>query len=317
MPPPAAQVSAQSDEDALRNLLGLSSTIAPRELERRQTPPHLAGLPQAFTNQAYNRNFEPPHIAPVPQRMHQIPDYDSPELERRMLPQQPPVPHQPLPSMAMGYGPPHGGPMYSQPPQPSQQFQQNFSPPQPPPPSFSQRQPQYPAPSAAQRPVPTSQQQSLPANFNSAPLMPSVILNKNRSASSATKSPSAALSPAQRSQNGLPSPVASYAQLARAGAQSIPPPPVPPVESRPAESQALAQSTSQDSFDKALASPPQSVTVPLTANVAMDALNETLKRSHLYQKKDSYASTPVDRQTFRSQLVGLLQVRLRPYNVRL
>jgi hypothetical protein len=140
-------------------------------------------------------------------------------------------------------------------------------------------------------------------------LMPSVLLNKNRSAgASAAKSPNTALSQLPSTQNGSPSPVTSFAQLSRAGAQSIPPPPVPPVESRPVESQALAQSTSHDSFDRALASPEKAAPIALTSNAAIDVLNETLKRSHLYQKHDNYASRPLERQAFRSQLVGLMQV---------
>lgn len=289
--------AAQADEDALRSLLGLSSAMNQQELSGRQTPPHLSQIPQFPPSQPpaqiFNRNFEPPHIAPQPQRVHQFPNYDSPEIERRMLPEQLQQPRQ----MPMGYGPPQGGPMYQQPQQPQYS---SFSPPHPPEPSFGQRQP---APRAA-----PAQAKS---NFVSAPLMPSVLLNKNRSFGASAKSPNSALSPPQQPQNGLPSPNSSYSHLspqARLGAQSIPPPPVPPVESRPVESQALAQSTSQSSFDQALKSPEKAAPRPLESSTGIAILDEALKRSHLYQKPSNPNQPPLDRQAFRGQLVGLMQV---------
>ena len=91
------------------------------------------------------------------------------------------------------------------------------------------------------------------------------------------------------------------ASLNRNGAQSIPPPPVPPVESRP-----------PGSAGTALVSPPAAEADrpdPLTAGGMVDIVNGMLKQSHIYAAAGS-GGPALDRQRFRSQLVGLLQVSL-------
>lgn len=57
-----------------------------------------------------------------------------------------------------------------------------------------------------------------------------------------------------------------------------------------------------------LGSPETAAARPLESSTGIAILDEALKRSHLYQKPSNPNQPPLDRQAFRGQLVGLMQV---------
>lgn len=311
-------MQSATSEDALKSLLGLATGLGTTAGSQPGPAPRPPGpiypSQQSYPGPVTNTNFaQQPY---------------SPSIASGQVYAQAPSTSSQQYGVGQAYGP-NG----CKPPPPSQQQQQ--------------QQPYRPAP------IPDASfggpRQAAPAQSNhhfvSAPLMPSVILNKARTGSSQTAAASssgssssgtAPISPQYQHGYAQPAPILQRAQSPpvlraksplrqsytyRMGAESIPPPPVPPVESRPIHPH---QSSSRDASpnrltanEPAMAAAPQAGT---SSPSALDLLNEQLKKTSLYQPPQphqAYSVQPVilDRYAFRTQVMHLLQVRLIMYSV--
>ncbi|KAK9895136.1 hypothetical protein P389DRAFT_89061 [Cystobasidium minutum MCA 4210] len=354
------QPTNTSDEDALRNLLGLGS-VSPRHQskpspgpyhqqlqpspQQRSTPPVSSHyLSQSQRPQQSSQTILEP-LAPRPQKLAQ---FDSVEYEPPIQQQQQP-PYQQQPYMA---GPPPMAPMHGM----SYEHQPTHP---PPPPHLAPHHPSHDQHQQPQRQAPMPN-----PTFNSAPLMPSVLLNKKPTGQQPSpQHQQRVLPPPQQQHQQHPAPsfnqpyshqqqpaqapqysptnpsfskygpppvlrvksplrqsqTFSYASSdysnsdTRFGAQSIQPPPVPPVESRPAQMQQQPQrQNSGERVQQALSprSSPQRQEHPLSATHVMDVLSDTLQKTQIYQSTGSSHFDrlgPLNKEDFRRQLYGFVQ----------
>ena len=179
--------------------------------------------------------------------------------------------------------------------------------------SVSQHMPQHPARHEHFHHPMSQTQQPEKIHLLPAPLMPSVIQNKNRLANrnngladSQHQITQSQQQQPYRDQSFPSSSLLAPSQQSRSGARSIPPPPVPPIESRPHQQQLEQPTSRRDAYSKDQAH-------ALSPSIALEILDQTIQTSpssRLPAARDGMneAGSKLDRHAFRNHIVTLLQV---------